>query len=491
LTRVLAVASEVFPLMKTGGLADVVAALPRALASVGVETTTIIPGYPAVLDGLEDGGVVRHFADLFGGPADVVQGTAHGLDLLVVDAPHLFARPGNPYMAPDGLEWPDNGIRFAGLGAVAAALAVGTVPGRDIRSGPVFDVVHVHDWQAALTSAYLHFHPGRRPGTVLTVHNLAFQGMFPASLFPRLGLPDAAFRADGLEFYNLVGFLKAGLVYSDRLTTVSPTYAREITLPENGAALDGVLRQRAGSLYGILNGIDDAVWNPASDELIAEPFSSGTLARRAANKTVLQRRLGLDDDANTLLIGVISRLTLQKGLDLLLARLDALLLRTTGSIRLAILGAGVPAMEQEFAAAAARHPRHVACVIGYDETLAHLMQAGCDALLVPSRFEPCGLTQLCALRYGSIPIVSRVGGLADTVIDANEAALSSGVATGIQFFPVTADALTEAVDHALRLWQDRDVWQRMQRNAMAADVSWRRSAQQYAALYRSLEAERS
>jgi starch synthase len=469
LTRVLAVASEVYPLVKTGGLADVVGALPQALASVGVETVTVIPGYPAVLEHLTDGTVVRRFTDLFGGPADVIQGTAHGLDLLVIDAPHLFARPGNPYMAPDGLEWPDNGIRFAGLGAAAAVLAVG-----------------------ALTSAYLHLHPGRRPGTVLTVHNLAFQGMFPASLFPRLGLPDAAFSVDGLEFYNLVGFLKAGLVYSDRLTTVSPTYAREITLPESGAALDGVLRQRVGSLHGILNGIDDAVWNPASDDLIAAQFSAGTLARRAANKTALQRRLGLDDDPNALLIGVVSRLTLQKGLDLLAARLDALLVRPAGSgIQLAILGAGNPEMEQDFAAAAARHPRHVACVIGYDETLAHLMQAGCDALLVPSRFEPCGLTQLCALRYGSIPIVSRVGGLADTVIDANEAALSSGVATGIQFFPVTADALAEAVDRAIRLWQDREVWQRMQRNAMAADVSWRRSAQQYAALFRSLEAERA
>jgi starch synthase len=492
LTRVLAVASEVFPLVKTGGLADVVGALPQALSSMGIETTTVIPGYPAVMESLADGAVVRRFADLFGGPADVVHGTAGGLDLLAIDAPHLFARHGNPYMAPNGLEWPDNGIRFAALGAAAAALAIGTVPGRDIRSGLGFDVVHVHDWQASLTSAYLHFHPGRRPGTVLTVHNLAFQGMFPASLFPSLGLPDAAFSVDGLEFYNLVGFLKAGLVYSDRLTTVSPTYAREITLPENGAALDGVLRQRAASLSGILNGIDDAVWNPASDELIAVQFSAGTLPRRADNRTALRQRLGLIADPDVPVIGVISRLTLQKGLDLLLARLDALLLRPNGpSIQLAILGAGNPALEHEFAAAAARHSGGVACVIGYDEGLAHLMQAGCDALLVPSRFEPCGLTQLCALRYGCIPIVSRVGGLADTVIDANEAALTSGVATGIQFSPVTADALAEAVDRAVLLWQDRDVWQRMQRNAMAADVSWRRSAERYAALYRSLEAERS
>jgi starch synthase len=473
--------------VKTGGLADVVGALPLALSATDVQTTTVVPGYPAVLAGLADGLVVHRFADLFGGPADVLHGTAAGLDLLVIDAPHLFARPGTPYMAPGGNEWPDNGIRFAALGAAAAALAVGSA-----HSGREFDVVHVHDWQAALTAAYLHFHAGRRPGTVLTIHNLAFQGMFPASLFPRLGLPDAAFNVNGLEFYDLVGFLKAGLVYADRLTTVSPTYAREITMPENGAALDGVLRQRAASLSGILNGIDDTVWDPAADTLIAAQFSTRTRPRRAANKTALRQRLGLAEDPNLPLIGVVSRLTSQKGLDLLLARLDALVVERSGpGIQLAILGSGDPAMEHAFVVAAARHPGRVACVIGYNEALAHLIQAGSDALLVPSRFEPCGLTQLCALRYGCIPIVSRVGGLADTVIDANEAALASGVATGVQFTPVTADALADAVDRAVRLWQDPAIWQRMQRNAMAADVSWRRSAERYAALYRSLEAERS
>lgn len=502
MTRVLAVASEIFPLVKTGGLADVVGALPQALAAEGVGTITLLPGYPAVLaalagrptgraakgtgKGMDKGtgkpAIVHQIGDLFGGPADVLHGTASGLELLVIDAPHLYARPGNPYLGPDGRDWPDNDVRFAALGAVAAALAVGVVPGLG------FDVVHAHDWQAALVAAFLHVHPGRRPGTVLTIHNLAFQGMFPASFFPRLGLPASVFSVDGLEFYGLVGFLKGGLSFADRLTTVSPTYAREITQPENGAALDGVLRRRAGSLSGILNGIDDAVWNPEADALIAKRYAADRLPRRAANKAALRLRLGLDDDPDPLLVGVVSRLSTHKGLDLLLARIDAL---AGSGVQFAILGSGDPAMERGFEAAAARLPGRVGCVIGYDEGLAHQIQAGCDALLVPSRFEPCGLTQLCALRYGCIPIVARVGGLADTVIDANEAALASGVATGIQFAPVTADAMADAVGRAARLRRDAPTWRRMQRNAMAADVSWRHSAAQYAALYRSLQAERA
>ncbi len=478
MTRVLAVASEIFPLVKTGGLADVVGALPSALAAEGVQTTTAVPGYPAVMRAITKGVVVHHIADLFGGPADVVRGTASGLDLMAVDAPHLFGRTGSPYFGPDGREWTDNDLRFAGLSAAAATMAV---------DGD-FDVVHAHDWQAALSAVYLHVHPGRRPGTVLTIHNLAFQGMFPASLFPRLGLPADIFGINGLEFYGLVNFLKGGLVFADRLTTVSPTYAREITQPEHGAALDGVLRERSAVLTGILNGIDDTVWNPATDRLIEAPFSSDSLTDRLANKLDLQQHLGLEEQPDSLLIGVVSRLTHQKGLDLLLDAVDRLVAL---GIQLAVLGAGDPALEQEFTAAAEWHAGQVACVVGYDEGLAHRMQAGCDALLVASRFEPCGLTQLYALRYGAVPIVSRVGGLADTVIDANEAALASRVATGLQFAPVTTSALIGALERAEHLWRDRDAWQRMQVNGMRADVSWRRSARQYAALFKALEAERS
>lgn len=478
--RVLAVTSEIFPLVKTGGLADVTGALPLALAAAGVTTTTMLPGYPMVMQSLRAVTRVHHFPDLFGGPADVLRASAASLDLLVVDAPHLFNRPGNPYVEPHGGEWPDNGIRFAGLGAAAAALSLGVVPGLD------FDIVHAHDWQAAMAPVYLHFHPGPRPGTVMTVHNLAFQGRYRVELFPRLGLPWSAFSIDGLEYHGDVSFLKGGLSYADRITTVSPTYAREITGLENGMGLDGLLRRRAADLTGILNGIDGAVWNPATDELIAAKFARSRLTRRPLNKTALRQRMGLADAPDALLIGVVSRMTSQKGLDLLVARIADLV---AGGAQLAVLGSGDPALEQAFMTAASRHPGAVGCVLGYDEPLAHLIQAGSDALLAPSRFEPCGLTQLYALRYGAIPVVSRVGGLADTVIDANEAALAAGVATGIQFWPVTEDAMWDALRRLSRLSRNRPVWERLQRNAMGAEVSWRTPAAHYAALFESLRAE--
>jgi starch synthase len=481
LIRVLSVASEVFPLVKTGGLGDVTGALPPSLQAAGAETTTMIPGYPAVLSALADAQAVYEFADLFGGPATVMHGTAASLDLLVVDAPHLFARAGNPYLGPDGAEWFDNGVRFAGLGAAAGALGVGLVPAL------TFDIVHAHDWQAAMAAVYLRFHHGARPPTVLTVHNLAFQGRYPASLFPRLGLPDAAFGLNGLEYHGDVNFLKGGLALADRVTTVSPTYAQEITEVENGMGLDGVLRYRAGVLSGIMNGIDDAVWNPATDTLIPARFTSTGISQRAANKTALQHRMGLDENPDALLIGVVSRLTSQKGLDMLLDNLEAVV---ADGMQVALLGSGDPHLEHAFVAAAGSHLGAVGCALGYNEALAHLIQAGSDALLAPSRFEPCGLTQLCALRYGAIPVVSRVGGLADSVIDANEAALGAGVATGIQFWPATSQALQVALGRLAALWRDRPAWERLQWNGMAADVSWRGPANRYIALYRSMLADR-
>jgi starch synthase len=487
LIRVLAVASEIFPLVKTGGLADVTGALPLALTATGAATTTMVPGYPAMLDAVQGAVAIHQFPDLFGGPATVLRAnyppaSAASLDLLVLDAPHLYARPGNPYLGPDGREWFDNGVRFAGLGAAAAAIGAGIVPGL------TFEIVHAHDWQAAMAVAYLHFHDGARPGTILTVHNLAFQGRYPASLFPRLGLPASAFTLDGLEYHGDVSFLKGGLSYADRITTVSPTYAREITGIDNGMGLDGLLRYRVNVLSGILNGIDDMVWNPATDPLIPARYDRGKLDKRAIDKIALQRRMGLEESPNTLLVGVISRLTSQKGLDMLVDRIDSLV---AAGLQLAVLGSGDPALERAFVAAAEWHLGSVGCVIGYDEPLAHLIEAGSDALLVPSRFEPCGLTQLYALRYGSIPVVSRVGGLADSVIDANEAALTAGVATGIQFWPATSDALQEALHRLLALWRDRPAWERMQRNGMAADVSWRASASRYVALFQSLLADRT
>ena len=477
--KVLSLASEAFPLIKTGGLADVAGALPLSLPREGVTAHTLLPGYPAVLGKLEAGESVHVYRTLMGGAARLLAGKAGGLDLFVLDAPHLYGRPGNPYLGPDGKDWSDNALRFAALARAGADLAKGVVPGY------AADVLHAHDWQAALAPVYLHYDGGARPGTVLTIHNIAFQGHYYGDLLPALGLPPQAMALEGVEYFGGIGFLKGGVQFADKITTVSPTYAREILTPEFGMALDGLLRARASDVEGIVNGIDDSVWNPQTDATLARPFSAARLADRAANKTALQRRMGIAQDAAGPLFGVVSRLTSQKGLDLLALCLPGLLARGG---QLALLGAGEPALEQSFRSFADAYPDRVGVQIGYDEGLAHLIQGGVDFLVVPSRFEPCGLTQLCALRYGAVPLVARVGGLADTVIDANEAALSAGVATGVQFFPVEAGALDHALARAFDLHADAETMNRLRINGLASDVSWRLPARRYAALYAKLKA---
>jgi starch synthase len=475
--KVLSVASEVFPLIKTGGLADVVGALPAALARENVEIRTLVPGYPRVIDKLAGAEPAHAYDDLFGGPARVLAGAAAGLNLFVIDAPHLYDRPGNPYLGPDGLDWPDNAPRFAALARVAADIGLGAIDA--FRP----EVVHAHDWQAALAPAYMHYADRPRPGTAITIHNMAFQGQFPSTIFSELGLPPYAFTIDGVEYYGGVGYLKAGLRLSDRITTVSPTYAREILTPEFGMGLDGLLRTRSAVVQGIVNGIDDTVWNPGADAALAQTFSALRIDMRVRNKTALQTKLGLTPEVNRPLFGVISRLSDQKGLDLLLQALPGLVARGG---QFALLGSGEPSLEVGFAAAAQARPDSVSCVLRYDEWLAHLIQAGSDFIVVPSRFEPCGLTQLCALRYGAPPIVARVGGLADTVIDANEAATAAGVATGVQFYPPSVDSLTYALNRALEIGRDPAVLRRLRLNGMRSDVSWRGPAKRYAALYRDL-----
>ncbi len=474
--KVLSVASEIFPLVKTGGLADVAGALPRALASEDVEMRSLVPAYPMIRGKLADVTVAREYRDLFGGPARVLAGQAEGLDLFAIDAPHLYDRPGNPYLGPDGLDWPDNARRFAALARVGADIGLGAIAAFEP------EVVHAHDWQAALAPAYLRFAEGPRPGSVVTIHNLAFQGHFPISVFWELGLPDRALAIDGVEYFGGVGYLKAGLQLADVVTTVSPTYAREILTPEFGMALDGLLRARSRTVHGILNGVDDSVWNPATDPALPQNFGATRIDLRARNKTALQAKLGLTPGDRPL-FAVVSRLSQQKGLDLLLQALPALIAK---GAQLAVLGSGERTLETGFAEAAATRAGSVGCVFGYDEKLAHLFQGAADFILVPSRFEPCGLTQLCALRYGATPIVSRVGGLADTVIDANEAAMAAGVATGIQFSPLSVEALAYALDRALAIYGDPAAMRRMRLNGMRADVSWRGPAQRYAALYRSI-----
>jgi starch synthase len=475
--RVLAVAAEAFPLLKTGGLADVVGALPAALAAEGIAVTTLLPGHPAILGRLEAAEPVASFDSLFGGAGRLLRGRAAGLDLLVLEAAHLYDRPGNPYTRPDGSDWPDNAIRYGALARIGASLA------RGFGGLAGYDLVHAHDWHAGLLPAYLEYDGLAHPPTVFTIHNLAFTGSFDLSLLGALGLPPAAGDIHGVEFYGGLGFLKAGLRFAEAITTVSPTYAAEIRQPDSGMGFDGLLRDRGAALHGILNGIDTAVWDPAQDPLIPARYDAADPAARAANKAALQQRLGLRPDPSALLFGAVSRLTWQKGFDLLLAALPALL---DSGAQLALLGSGERGLEEAFGTAAAAHPGRIGLQIGYDEGLAHLIQAGCDALLVPSRFEPCGLTQLCALRYGALPLVARTGGLADTVIDANEAAIAMGTGTGLQFSPVTAEALGMAIRRCAGLWADPPLWARLQANAMACPVSWARPAGHYAALFRAL-----
>lgn len=465
--QALSVASECAPLIKTGGLADVAGALPGALAGQGWHLRTLLPGYPAVRDALAKPRTVLKDADFFGGPVRLLAGEASGLDLLVLDAPHLFDRGGSPYLDADGIDWPDNPRRFAALSAMAARIAVAG----DGTWRP--DVVHGHDWQAGLTPVYLRGVKSA-PGTLFTIHNIAFHGLAPADQLTALALPADAFTEAGFEFWNQISALKAGIVYSDRVNTVSATYARELLTPDFGMGMDGVLRTRGADFSGILNGIDTRVWDPATDPQIATYTTPRGKARAKAD---LRKEFGLPATDGPLTV-LVSRLSEQKGLDALIGALPALV---DHGGQLALLGSGDAALEAALRSAAV-HP-NIAVRIGYDEGLSHRMMAGGDAILVPSRFEPCGLTQLYGLRYGALPVVARTGGLADTVIDANPAALARGVATGIQFHPVTADAVAGAFARLLDLWRDQSAWNRMQRNAMKQPVGWDASAPLYAALY--------
>ncbi len=423
--RVLSVASEVYPLIKTGGLADVAGALPPALARRGIEVRTLLPGYPTVMEKLGEPRVVHDYPSLLGVPARLLEAEVAGLSLIVLDSPALYDRPGGPYGDRRGRDHPDNWRRFGALGRAAVDVAIGHVPGF------VPDVVHAHDWQAGLAPAYLRYWGVPRP-SVMTIHNIAFQGGFPASVFGQLELPPQAFALDGVEFHGGVGYLKAGLACASAITTVSPTYAEEIKTPEFGLGLQGLISSRSGVLHGIVNGIDTEVWNPETDPLLAAPFSARRLQGRAANRTAIEKRFGLHADDSALFV-LVSRLTWQKGIDLLawITRQDIV----EAGHRLAVLGSGDAGLEATFLTLAAQHPGRVGVVIGYDEPLSHTMQGGGDAILIPSRFEPCGLTQLYGLRYGCVPIVAHTGGLADTVIDANLAALNAGAATGFQFTP--------------------------------------------------------
>lgn len=470
--KVLAVTSEFFPFAKTGGLADVTGALPKALSNLGVSTTTLIPGYTTVLERLA--GLLVPVAEmtLLSEPVMLRRARTGAGEILVLDAPSLFHRAGGPYNDVNGQDFGDNWKRFAVLSLAGAEIARGALPG----GRP--DVVHVHDWQAALTPVYMR-HRGCSVPTVLTIHNLAFQGQFDASLLPFLDLPASHYRTDLMEYYGGISYLKGGLVHADAITTVSPTYAREILTARFGMGMEGVLRTRRNDLLGIVNGVDEEVWDPTTDPYLPYNYGATNPRQKEKNKKILLQRLGLDTDPGPL-FGVVSRLTWQKGMDLLAAAADDFL--SKGG-KLVICGRGDRAIEQQLEALAHAHPGRMSVYVGYEEHLAHLIHGSADAIIQPSRFEPCGLTQLYALRYGSVPIVSRTGGLSETVIDANVAALSARVATGFQFHPVTVDALRHALSRALHAYHDGNHWARLRGQAMKARFSWDRSAREYASLY--------
>jgi starch synthase len=479
--RVLHVAAECHPLVKTGGLADVVGALPPVLAELGTEARLLLPGLPPIVDALTGREDLCTFGPLFGAArVTLCRGrvASHQVPVYVIDAPYLYRRRGGPYQDVDGTEWPDNLQRFALLGWVAAHLAAGEL---DPAWAP--DIVHAHDWHAGLACAYIRSHPGQRAATVFTIHNLAFQGLFPASEFATLGLPRALMQPHGLEFHGQVSFLKAGLACADRITTVSPTYAREIATREFGCGMEGLILHRAADVSGILNGVDPAVWDPQTDVELPAHFTARALAGKKKCKQALQDEMGLERRADAPLFALVSRLTHQKGLDLVLEALPGLVAQ---GAQLAVLGSGDAGLEAALVAAASSHPGQVRVRIGYDEALAHRLLAGADTVLVPSRFEPCGLTQLYGLRYGTLPVVRRTGGLADTVVDGGDGETPDPQGTGFVFDAADGAALAATLQRAVHAYRQGERWRGLMRRAMAQDFSWHEAARRYQSLYGAL-----
>ncbi len=474
--RILFVTPECAPWVKTGGLGDVSAALPAALARLGADVAIFMPAYRDVRDlahAAKEAARIPARAEL--PPARVLETrTGEGLRMLLLDAPALYDREAGPYQDASGEDWSDNAVRFGALSHAAAVIAR-----TGLADGWRPDLLHCNDWPAALAPAYLHFE--RTAATsVVTIHNLAFQGLFPASALRSLGLPAQSFTLDGVEFWGKLSFLKGGLSYAEAITAVSPNYAREIQSEELGFGLDGLLRARRDVLHGIVNGIDTAVWDPARDPLIAAPYDAQRLAAKLTNKLALQKRLGLPQDADMPLLGTVGRMTLQKGYDLIAAIAERIV---EWPAQIALLGSGRLEIENELLALQAAYPRSIGLKIGFDEKLAHLIEAGVDMFLMPSRFEPCGLNQMYSQRYGTPPIARATGGLVDTIVDYDELKPDAGGATGFLFDEAAPESLLEAVERALLCYREPATWQALQRNGMAADFSWEASARRYLELY--------
>jgi starch synthase len=483
--KVLQVGAEVFPLIKTGGLADVLGALPQALRAQGADLRLLLPGLPGIVDAVLHAKRVCQIGPMFGAARVSLmraQMPYTHLPVYVIDAPFLYRRGGGPYQDSSGTEWADNLQRFGLLGWVAAQLAQGEL---DPDWAP--EVVHAHDWHAAMSCAYLHAHPAGVAASVFTIHNLAFQGLFPHDDCAVLGLSSSYMSPSALEFHGQLSFMKAGLKFADRVTTVSPSYAREIATPEFGVGLEGVIRGRGADVSGILNGIDTSVWDPATDASLAQRYSAEQPAGKEQCKAALQAQFGLAIEPAAPLLGVVSRLTSQKGLDLVLSVLPDIL-RMGG--QLVVQGTGEPALEAAFRMAADAHSGRVGVLLGYDEIGAHRLIGGADMILVPSRFEPCGLTQMYGLRYGTVPIVRRVGGLADTVHDAGSSMAHMVDGNGFVFDNAQPAALRDAISRAFESFRQPELWSRLMQHGMGQNLSWAGPARDYMALYERACSER-
>lgn len=483
--RILFITSEAFPLIKTGGLADVSGSLPAALQKIENDVRILMPGYPAVLSKMLNGHYLTTINNLPNiGSVDIVMGEMPDthVPVMAIQSPQLYERNGGPYIDENGQDWQDNAIRFGTLSLVGAILSGEDSPLKNW----VPDLVHCNDWQAGLTPAYMHFIRQNRPKlkqakSVFSIHNLAFQGCFSADWVSRLGLPLESFQIDGLEYYGQLSFMKAGIFYADGLSTVSPSYGKEIQTETFGFGLQGLLSKRGHEIHGILNGLDTDEWNPATDPYLTDHYSVKKMAGKTKVKADLQACLGLNIDEKVPLLGVVSRLTHQKGLDMLLECAETLIQQH--QCQIAILGSGEKSLEQGFQGLANKFPGQVSVTIGYHEQLSHQMMAGCDIFIMPSRFEPCGLNQMYGLRYGTPPVVANTGGLADSIVDTNESTLSNKSASGFVMPSTSTFQLLTTIGRAIEYFYDDKLWKAIQKNGMSQNLDWSNSAQRYMKMY--------
>lgn len=482
--KVLFVTPEVYPLCKTGGLGDVSAALPASLREQQVDVRILIPGYPQVLAGLKYKRKVAEFNDLVHFPpakllsANLQINVSTSIPVFVIDCPSLYQRTGGPYLDDTGHEWPDNAHRFGLLSKIAALLSSDLSP---LAWNP--DVTHCNDWQSGLTPAYLHFYRGVKSSTLMSIHNLAFQGCFPPELVNQLGLPSESYSIQGVEYYGSLSFIKAGLYYADHISTVSPSYAHEIQQERLGFGLHGLLSARKEQISGIVNGIDTIEWDPSADVHITKKYSIRSLSNKQVNKLAIQKKLGLASRSDHLLFAAISRFSYQKGYDLLFEAAPKLLQLP---VQLAVLGAGDVSIEKNLVQLVKQFPGKMAIHVGYEEALSHQLEAGADSFLMPSRFEPCGLNQMYSQHYGTVPLVHATGGLIDTVVDYSTATLKVGTASGFQFHDLSPDAFLEGIKRVVAAYQDKGLWEQLQKNGMRKDFSWKTSAAAYCEIYQKL-----